>query len=84
MAQKIIITGNCNRKIWNAKAGSKLRCKTLTEAHTIYCMAVKMGVKLMRRGAVLFFKTEINREKYEWTSGEPKKEYVKPSLGSVE
>lgn len=84
MQQKIIITGNCNRKVFNAKAGSKLKCKTPMEAHTIYCMAVKMGVKLMRRGAVLFFETEIDRNKYEWTSGEPKRETFKPSLGSVE
>lgn len=84
MQGKILISGNINRKIWNAKIGTVLKCTTLGEAKLICNMARKMNVETSRRGATVYFYSELNRDKYLWTSGEPAKPTHKPTLRSVE
>jgi hypothetical protein len=83
-SKMITLSGNINRKIFNAKTGNKIKTKTVNEAHSIYVQAKKLGVDVTRRGCDLVFHGEIDKLKYEWTSGEPAKATQKPSLRSVE
>jgi hypothetical protein len=85
MTEKIkLLTGNINRKICKAKTGDTIKCSNLAEAVMLYTMAKRYGIDVSRRNAQVKFHSEIDRTKYEWVSGEPKKSNIKPSLGSVE